>query len=143
MTLTLNQADAIIDGALAFAEAESYDPLTIAVLDAGGHLIAFKRTDNSGILRPEIAMGKAYGALGFGLDSRDLKDKNAIFLNAIAAASHGKLVPVPGGVLIRDAKSQLIMGAIGVSGDNSWNDEKAAVVGIESAGLTVSPALKD
>ena len=67
MTLTLNQADAIIDGALAFAEAESYDPLTIAVLDAGGHLVAFKRTDNSGILRPEIAMGKAYGALGFGL----------------------------------------------------------------------------
>ena len=117
MTLTLNQADAIIDGALAFAEAESYDPLTTAVLDAGGHLVAFKRTDNSGILRPEIAMGKAYGALSFGLDSRELKDKNATFLNAISASSHGKLVPVPGGVLIRDAKSQLIVGAMGVSGD--------------------------
>lgn len=94
-------------------------------------------------MRPEIAMGKAYGALGFGLDSRELKDKNATFLNAIAAVSHGKLVPVPGGVLIRDAKSQLIVGAMGVSGDNSWNDEKAAVAGIEGVGLAVSPALKE
>ena len=88
-------------------------------------------------MRPEIAMGKAYGELNFGLDSRELKDKNATFLNAIAAASHGKLVPDPGGVLIRDAKSQLIVGARGVNGD------KAAVAGIEVAGLAVSPALKE
>lgn len=143
MTLTLDQADTIIDKALAFAKTESYDPLTVAVLDAGGHLIAFKRTDNSGILRPEIAMGKAYGALGFGLDGRDLKDKNPAFLNAVAAASHGKLIPVPGGVLVRDPHSQHIIGAVGISGDNSWNDEKAAVVGIEAAGLAVSPSLKE
>jgi len=143
VTLTLDQADIMVNGAMAFGKENAFDPLTVAVLDAGGHLVAFKRADNSGILRPEIAMGKAYGALGFGLDGRDLKEKNATFLNAVAAASHGKLVPVPGGVLIRDPKSQSIIGAVGISGDNSWNDEKAAVVGIEAAGLAVSPSLKE
>lgn len=142
MTLTLDHADSIVNGAMAFGKENSFAPLTVAVLDAGGHLVAFKRADNSGILRPEIAMGKAYGALGFGLDGRDLKDKNSTFLNAVAAASHGRLVPVPGGVLIRDPKSQHIIGAVGISGDNSSNDEKAAIFGIEQTGLAVSPSLK-
>ena len=142
MTLTLGHADTIIDSALSYADDHGFDPLTVAVLDAGGHLVAFKRTDNSGILRPEIAMGKAYGALGFGLDGRDLKDKNPTFLGAVAAASNGKMVPVPGGVLIRDPETQLIMGAVGISGDNSGNDEKAAIFGIEKAGLSVTPSLK-
>ncbi len=142
MTLTLAQADTIIEGALAFADDNAFDPLTVAVLDAGGHLVAFKRSDNSGILRPEIAMGKAYGALGFGLDGRDLKEKNATFLGAVAAASNGRMVPVPGGVLIRDPETQLIIGAVGISGDNSGNDEKAAIAGIEKAGLAVTPSLK-
>ena len=142
MTLTLDQASAIVDGALAFAKDNNFDPLTIAVLDAGGHLVAFKRSDESGILRPEIAMGKAYGALGFGLDGRALKEKNATFLGAVAAASGGKLVPVPGGVLIRNPDTQSIVGAVGISGDNSGNDERAAIAGIEGAGLAVTPALK-
>jgi len=142
MTLTLDQASKIVDGALAHADAHGFDPLTVAVLDAGGHLVAFKRADNSGILRPEIAMGKAYGALGFGLDGRELKEKNATFLGAVAAASGGRMVPVPGGVLVRDAKG-IIVGAVGISGDNSGNDELAAIAGIEGAGLAVTPSLKE
>lgn len=141
MTLTLDQASRIVDGALAYAADNAFDPLTIAVLDAGGHLVAFKRQDNSGILRPEIAMGKAYGALGFGLDGRALKEKNPVFLSAVAAASGGRMVPVPGGVLIRDGNG-IIVGAVGISGDNSGNDELAAVAGIEGVGLTVTSSLK-
>ena len=139
MTLHLDQADTIIAGALKHAADAGYDPLTVAVLDAGGHLMAFKRQDASGILRPEIAIGKAYGALGFGLDGRDLKEKNATFLAAVAAASGGRMVP--GGVLVRAADTGAIIGAVGISGDNSGNDEKAAVVGIKSAGLAVSDSL--
>lgn len=141
MSLTLDQASQIVDGALEYAKSNSFDPLTIAVLDAGGHLVAFKREDNSGILRPEIAMGKAHGALGFGLDGRALKEKNPVFLNAVAAASGGRMVPVPGGVLVRDAAGGII-GAVGISGDNSGNDELAAIAGIEGVGLTVTPSLK-
>lgn len=141
MTLSLDQADTIITGALKHAADAGYDPLTIAVLDSGGHLVAFKRQDASGILRPEIAIGKAYGALGFGLDGRDLKEKNATFLAAVAAASGGRMVPVPGGVLVRTADTGTIIGSVGISGDNSGNDEKAAVAGIKLAGLAVSNSL--
>ncbi|MEQ8322900.1 MAG: heme-binding protein [Rhodospirillales bacterium] len=141
MTLTLDQASRIVDGALVYAADNAFDPLTIAVLDAGGHLVAFKREDNSGILRPEIAMGKAYGALGFGLDGRALKEKNPVFLSAVAAASGGRMVPVPGGVLIRDSDG-IIVGAVGISGDNSGNDELAAIAGIEGVGLSVTNTLK-
>lgn len=141
MTLTLDQASRIVDGALVYAADNAFDPLTIAVLDAGGHLVAFKRQDNSGILRPEIAMGKAYGALGFGLDGRALKEKNPVFLSAVAAASGGRMVPVPGGVLIRDSDG-IIVGAVGISGDNSGNDELAAIAGIEGVGLSVTNTLK-
>ncbi len=142
MTLTLDQASKIVDGAQAYGREQGFDPLTVAVLDAGGHLVAFKRADGSGILRPEIAMGKAYGALGFGLDGRDLKEKNSTFLGAVAAASGGRMVPVPGGVLVRDDAGAII-GAVGISGDNSGNDELAAIAGIEGAGLTVTPSLKE
>lgn len=141
MTLSLEQASNIVDGAHAYGADNGFDPLTVAVLDAGGHLVAFKRADGSGILRPEIAMGKAYGALGFGLDGRALKEKNPTFLGAVAAASGGRMVPVPGGVLVRNG-SGAIVGAVGISGDNSGNDELAAIAGIEGAGLAVTPALK-
>ena len=77
-TLNLDQASRIIDGVLKNAQETGLKPLTVAVLDAGGHLVAFKRQDKSGILRPEIAFGKAYGALGFGLGSRELKEKNPV-----------------------------------------------------------------
>ena len=134
-TLSLDQAVKITEAALEKGQAEGMHPLTVAVLDAGGHLVAFMRQDESGILRPEIAMGKAYGALGFGLGSRELREKNPQFLASVAAASGGKMVPAPGGVLIRDPETGAIMGAVGISGDVSDNDEAAASAGIEAAGL--------
>ena len=139
MTLKLEQAEKAINGALAKSTEAGFQPLTIAVLDAGGHMVAFKRQDASGILRPEIATGKAYGALGFGLGSRSLADKNPNFLAAVANASGGRLVPVPGGVLIRDPETKSVIGAMGVSGDASANDEAAAIAGIEGVGLIADP----
>ncbi len=137
--LTLDQAIKIAEGALAKGQDAGFHPLTVAVLDAGGHMVAFMRDDDSGILRAEIATGKAYGALGFGLGSRALMDKNPQFLASVVAASGGRMVPVPGGVLIRDGESGGIIGAAGISGDTSDHDETAAIAGIEAAGLTADP----
>ena len=137
--LTLDQAAKIIDAAFAKGRDIDCRPLTVAVLDAGGHLLAFMRQDLSGILRPEIATGKAYGALGFGLGSRELKGKNPLFLAAVASASGGRMVPVPGGVLVRGKKDGEIIGAVGISGDNSGNDEACAIAGIEACGLDADP----
>ena len=97
MKLTLDLAAKIIDAAFAQGREIGCNPLSIAVLDAGGHMVAFMRQDASGILRPEIATGKAYGALGFGLGSRELKEKNPQFLAAGAPASGGRMIPAPGG----------------------------------------------
>jgi uncharacterized protein GlcG (DUF336 family) len=136
--LTLEQASQIIDAALDRAVQLGLKPLTIAVLDAGGHLVAFKRQDSSGILRPEIAQGKAWGALGMGLGSRALAQRAETapaFFVSLASASHGRIFPVPGGVLIRGPARQ-VLGAVGVSGDSPDNDETCAVCGIEHAGLT-------
>ena len=107
------------------------------MLDAGGHLVAFKREDKSGILRFDIAYGKAWGALGMGFGSRELAEragKNPLFFGVLANVSQGRLVPVPGGVLIKDAGGA-VLGAVGISGDTSDKDEVCAVAGIEAAGL--------
>jgi len=136
MGLSLKTAVAIIEAALARGHELRLAPLTVAVLDAGGHLVALQREDNSGILRVEIASGKAWGALGMGIGSRELGEratKVPHFFNALAAASQGRLVPVAGGVLIRDASG--IVGAVGISGDTSDNDEACALAGIAAAGL--------
>ena len=133
--LTLDQASLIIDTVFEKAREASCKPLTVAVLDAGGHPVAFMRQDKSGILRPEIAFGKAYGALGFGLGSRELREKNPQFLNAVAVASLGKIIPAPGGVLALDLETGDILGAVGISGDTSDRDEAAAIAGIEAVGL--------
>ncbi len=141
MTLTLAQADTIVDAALIAGTARRFAPLTVAVLDAGGHLVAFKRQDGSGILRFDIAFGKAWGAVGLGLGSRALMERanqQPSFIGAAATASQGRLVPVPGGVLVRDADGTLI-GAVGISGDTSDNDETCALAGIEAAGLKAQP----
>jgi uncharacterized protein GlcG (DUF336 family) len=116
-------------------------PQTLVVLDTGGHVVCAKREDGSGIIRFEVAVGKAYGALGMGWGSRTMMERaaqNPNFLTAIAAASGGRLVPNPGGVLIRDAGNQII-GALGISGDTADNDEIIAVAGIEAAGLKADP----
>jgi uncharacterized protein GlcG (DUF336 family) len=140
--LTLDQARRIIDGAFAKAKQSKLMPLTVVVLDAGGHAVATMRQDGSGILRAEIAGGKAYGALGFGVGSRELKEKNPQFLAAVAVASSGRMVPAPGGVLARDPKTGDVIGAVGISGDTGDNDELAAVAGIEAAGLKADAGAK-
>jgi uncharacterized protein GlcG (DUF336 family) len=139
--LTLAQASVIVDTALKTAREKNFQPLSVAVLDAGGHLVAFKREDKSGILRFDIAFGKAWGALGMGLGSRTLferAEKTPMFFTTLAAASGGRVVTNPGGVLIRDAGGNIV-GAVGISGDTSDNDEMCAIAGIEAAGLTADP----
>ena len=141
MSVTLAQASTIVDVALKKARDNNLAPLTIAVLDAGGHLVAYKREDKSGILRFDIAFGKAWGALGMGFGSRTLAGRAAKtpqFFTMLAAASGGRMITNPGGVLIRDGSGNII-GACGVSGDTSDKDEMCAVAGIEAAGLKADP----
>lgn len=136
-SITLDQASQILDGSLHHACTLNLKPLTIAVLDAGGHLVALKRQDRSGLLRPDIAYGKAWGALGMGHGSRALAQRAeaaSAFFTALASASQGRVIPVPGGVLVRDAAGE-VLGAVGVSGDQPDNDEACAVYGIEAARL--------
>jgi uncharacterized protein GlcG (DUF336 family) len=135
--LTLDQAATIIDQALRKGRELNLQPLTVVVLDAGGQLKAMKREDRSSLLRPEIAMGKAWGTLGMGFGGREFARRSAanpVFLQALMAASGGRIVPVPGGVLIRDSHGDII-GAVGISGDTSDQDETCAVHGIRAAGL--------
>ena len=140
-TLKLAQAIAIIDVALAEARKKHFAPLGVAVLDAGGHLIAFKREDGAGFVRFDIAFGKAWGSLGMGFGTRELAQRaNSFppFFTALAATSHGRMVPSPGGVLIALPDGE-VLGAVGISGDIGDNDEICAIAGIETAGLTAIP----
>jgi uncharacterized protein GlcG (DUF336 family) len=140
-SITLAQASTIIDAALKAGRDNKFMPLVVAVLDAGGHLVAYKREDKSGILRFEIAFGKAWGALGMGLGSRTLASrapKQPAFFTSLAAVSGGRMVPGPAGVLIRDKDGDVI-GAVGISGDVADNDEKCAIAGVQAAGLTADP----
>ena len=135
--IRLTKANAIIRTAFAKGAEMELKPLAVAVLDAGGHLKAFQAQDNTTILRPQVAHGKAYGALAMGMGSRAINkaaDERPNFVNAINALAGGALVPVPGGVLIR-SKAGDIIGAVGVTGDTSDNDEACAVAGIEAAGF--------
>ena len=135
--LTLAHADTIIDAALKKGREMNLAPLTVVVLDAGGHPVALKREDRSGIMRVEIATGKAWGGLGMGFGSRELFDRSSkqpMFITALATISQGRLVPVPGGVIIRGAGGDIV-GAVGISGDTSDYDEVCAIAGIEAAGL--------
>jgi uncharacterized protein GlcG (DUF336 family) len=140
MGLTLRQALTIVESALKKGRETDCAPVAVAVLDDGGHLKAFAREDGAGILRPQIATGKAWGALGMGLGSRAFAKRIAeqpgapAFFNALAAMSGGRVVPVPGGVLIRDA-SKTVIGAVGISGDTSDKDEACCLAGIAAAGL--------
>jgi len=140
-TLTLAAGSRIVDEALAAGRALKLKPLSVAVLDAGGHLLAFKREDHSGILRFEVAFGKAWGALGMGRPSRGFEKvamERPWFVNALVGASGGRLVPVAGGVLVRNADGETI-GAVGISGDTSDADEICAIKGIKAAGLVPEP----
>ena len=139
--LTLDEAATIVDAALEKARKLDCRPLTVAVLDSGGHLVALKREDGSGILRADIATGKAWGALGVGESSRELARRmlsrrdGVAFLSALSTMSGGKVVAAPGGVLIRDGEGEII-GSVGISGDASDVDEACCIAGIEASGLT-------
>jgi len=139
--LTLPVAKQIIEAALAKGVELGINPLCVSVLDAGGHLKALERQDGTSTLRPEIAQGKARGAISLGLGSRALFNRakaEPFFIQAMNTLSNGSLVPVPGGVLIR-ASDSTIIGAVGITGDTSDNDEACAIAGIEAAGLVADP----
>jgi len=118
---------------------EDYNPLCVVVIDAGGHVIECEREDGVANRRFDVALGKAYGAVSIGVNSRTLgvmAVDRPHFMNGVTAAIGGSLVPVAGGVLIVDGGRTI--GAVGVSGDTSDNDEAAAIAGILAAGLTAS-----
>ncbi|WP_299818030.1 heme-binding protein [uncultured Roseibium sp.] len=135
--LTLSIAETITSAAFEKAAELKLKPLTVAVLDAGGHTIVVKRQDGSSIMRPQIATGKAIGALAVGTGTRWLNanaESRPHFVNALNGVSGGAIVPVPGGVLIRNAEGETL-GAVGITGDSSDNDEACAVAGIEAVNL--------
>lgn len=137
-TLTLSEANQIADKALEKGRELNFAPLTVIVLDSGGHTKVLKRDDGCSLLRPEIAMGKAWGTLGMGFGGRELArrgTKQPGFFGALSDMSGGRMVPVPGGVLIRSEAGE-ILGSVGISGDTSDNDETCAVYGIRAANLT-------
>lgn len=139
--LTLDVARNIIAGTRAHGSEAGLKPLTVVVLDAGGHVVAVEREDGASIGRFAIGLGKAHGALSLGMGSRSIMaraEQQAYFIAAVTSAVGGSLVPVPGGVLVKDDAGGVI-GAVGVTGDTSDNDEAAAVAGIEGAGLTAQP----
>jgi uncharacterized protein GlcG (DUF336 family) len=140
-SITLSEARSIISRTFARARELNLKPLSVCVLDAGGHLKAFEREDGASNLRFQIAHGKAFGAIGMGVGSRALMNRaesQAYFVLAANGAFNGRLVPVPGGVLVKDG-SGAIIGAVGVTGDTSDNDEAAAVPAIEAVGYIADP----
>lgn len=137
MSLTLDNARTIVAAARAHGAEQGLKPLTVVVLDPGGHLIAAEREDGASIKRFEIARGKAYGALALGMGSRSIMaraEQQAYFVASVTDVVGGDLVPVPGGVLVRDG-SGVLLGAVGISGDTSDADEAACVAGVEAVGL--------
>ena len=134
--LTLDVARKILDAALAKAVEKKLKPVVVTVLDARGCIKITAAQDGTSLLRSEVAHGKAYGALAMGMGSRALFQRaheQAYFISAVNTLAQGRLVPVPGGVLIQDGG--ILLGAVGVSGDTSDNDEICAIAGIEAAGL--------
>ncbi|MCB1414565.1 MAG: heme-binding protein [Xanthobacteraceae bacterium] len=139
--LTLDLARKILDGALAQGLDMKLNPLAVAVLDARGCLKAFAAQDGTSLKRGEIAHGKAYGALSLGMGSRTIfkrAQEQAYFVGAVNALVQGALVPVPGGVLIR-GEDEILLGAIGISGDTSDNDEACAIAAIAAVNLKADP----
>lgn len=135
-------AEKIIDFALKAARQKNLRPMTIGVLDAGGDLIAFKREDGTGIRRFDVVMGKAFGSLVMNRPSRAIGriGENApLFIQSLAVATQGRLVPTPGGVLIKNRQGEII-GAVGASGDEADDDEAIAIAAVREAGFIPEPA---
>lgn len=137
-SIDLETADRIVDAALARGRELGFQPLTAVVMDDGGIVKAMKRDDGASLMRPEIAMGKAWGCLGFGFGNRVIVERSQSapgFVNALIGMSDGRIVPSLGGVLIKDGDGRII-GALGITGDTGDNDEICAVAAVEAAGLT-------
>ena len=135
---TLAAAERIVAAAYAKGKELGLKPLTVAVLDAGGHVVVLSRQDGSSILRPQIASGKAFGALAVGAGTRFLDaaaQTRPHFITALGQVSGGSIVPVPGGVLVRESAGGEVLGAVGISDDTSDMDEACAIAGIEAAGF--------
>ena len=140
--LTLQQAADIVDKALVEARRRGLDPMTVAALDARGVVIALKAQDGSSLLRPEIAAGKAWSALAMGFGTRNLAGRAEhlpAFFGALSDLARGRVLPVPGGVLVRDAGGAVI-GAVGASGDVADNDEACVLAGIGAVACRPIPA---
>jgi uncharacterized protein GlcG (DUF336 family) len=132
IVLTLADAETIASGALAAGKTRNMAPLCVVVLDLGAKPLVLHRSENAGFYRAEIAIAKAAGCLGMGLGGRELQRRAAAapaFYQAFAGVASAGLIPVPGGVLLRDADGAVV-GAVGVSGDSADNDEIAALAGI-------------
>tara|TARA_R110002096_G_scaffold13386_7_gene47533 strand:- start:1953 stop:2378 length:426 start_codon:yes stop_codon:yes gene_type:complete len=137
MTIGIRKVRSIIKATTAKGQELGFKPLSIAVLDAGGHVIAFERADGASPGRFEIARGKAYGCIMLGMGGSAIQargEAQPVFVGAMNGAFAGRFVPVKGGVLIRDSRGN-ILGAVGVTGDTSDNDAIAAAAGIEAANL--------
>ena len=137
MTIGIRKARMIIKIAFAKAKELELKPMSVVVLDAGGHPLAFERDDGASAGRFEVARGKAYGCIMLGLGGSAIQargESQAVFVDAMNGAFGGKFVPVKGGVLIRDKKGE-ILGAVGITGDTSDNDAICAAAGIEAAGF--------
>jgi uncharacterized protein GlcG (DUF336 family) len=135
--LSLKQALEIAEGTLQAGLAAGYAPLSVAVLDQGGHVLALLRDERASLYRPQIAIAKASGCLGMGFGGRELSKRAQAmpqFFAALSGIFPNGIIPVPGGVLVRASEKQLC-GAVGVSGDTSDNDELCAVAGITGAGF--------
>ncbi|MEJ6009342.1 heme-binding protein [Novosphingobium aquae] len=135
-SLTLDQANRIATAALAKGRELSLKPLCVAVLDAGGHLIALQREDGASNLRPQIAMGKASSALGLGVSSRvigEMAAERPTFIASLAGLADAAIVPAAGGIIVYKAGE--VIGAVGVTGDTSDNDETCALAGVETLEL--------
>lgn len=140
MKVTLEHARKIIAGTLGEGQKRGFKPLSVVVLDAGGHVIAFERSDGASPGRFGIAQGKAYGAVMLGIPGQAQMaraEQQAYFMAAVNGVFGGQVVPVPGGLLVKDDQGNVI-GAVGVTGDTSDNDEIAGLAGIAAAGLTGS-----
>jgi uncharacterized protein GlcG (DUF336 family) len=137
--IRLEQANRITTAALAKGRELGLKPLCVAVLDAGGHLIAMQREDGASIMRPQIAIAKAASALGLGVSSRKIGEMAAerpTFIASVASLAPQGLVPAAGGVLVRGDGG--VIGAVGITGDTSDNDEACALAGIAAAGLSAA-----
>jgi uncharacterized protein GlcG (DUF336 family) len=139
MSISLADANSIITHAMKLGDERKLSPLTVCILDSGGHVVAVQRQDGSSIMRFEISQGKAYAALGLGRSTRFMQEVLSVqwpgFVEALSVAAQGKFIPVAGGVVIRDVDGDVV-GAIGVTGDSADNDELIAVDAVAALGLS-------